>query len=195
MGRLEGKAAVVCGAGQTPGETLGNGRAMALLFAREGARVLCVDRVLERAEETAAMIGEAGGTAFALEADISRAEGAKAVVDGAAAQLGALDILVNNVGIGAGDAPAHLVEEAAFDRILAVNLKGAWLTSKAAENNRLMTVTFHLMKASSWKKRVKPPNTSTMARVMRCIFSSLRRVNQVMAICSTVTTIKAAVAV
>jgi len=132
MGRLEGKAAVICGAGQTPGETLGNGRAMALLFAREGARVLCVDRVAERAAETSQMIAEEGGTAEWIEADISKAEGAAAVVAAAREKLGALDVLVNNVGIGAGDAPAHLVEEHAFDRILSVNLKGAWLTSKAA---------------------------------------------------------------
>ena len=57
-GRLENKTVVVVGAGQTPGETIGNGRAMALLFAREGAQVLCVDRLAERAEETPAMIVE-----------------------------------------------------------------------------------------------------------------------------------------
>uniref|UniRef100_UPI0035C7C6FA SDR family NAD(P)-dependent oxidoreductase n=1 Tax=Phenylobacterium sp. TaxID=1871053 RepID=UPI0035C7C6FA len=132
MGRLDGKAAVICGAGQTPGETLGNGRAMALLFAREGAKVLCVDRVGERAAETARMIADEGGAAEWLEADISKAEGAAAVVAAAREKLGALDVLVNNVGIGGGDAPAHLVEEQAFDRILSVNLKGAWMTSKAA---------------------------------------------------------------
>lgn len=131
-GRLEGKAAVVVGAGQTPGETVGNGRAMALLFAREGARVLCVDRVAERAEETAALITEAGGTAFAMAADIAKAADAARIVEEAKARLGRLDILVNNVGIGGGDGPAHRLEEKAFDRILAVNLKGMWLTIKAA---------------------------------------------------------------
>jgi len=130
--RLEGKAAVVVGAGQTPGETLGNGRAMALLFAREGARVLCIDRVGERAEETAAMIAEAGGEAFALQADVTRAADCAEIVAQAQARLGRLDILVNNVGIGGGDGPAHKVEEAAFDRILSVNLKGMWLVTKAA---------------------------------------------------------------
>ena len=69
-GRLENKTAVVVGAGQTPGETIGNGRAMALLFAREGAQVLCVDRLHERAEETAALIAEEGGVAVAIGADI-----------------------------------------------------------------------------------------------------------------------------
>ena len=69
-GRLAGKFAVIVGAGQTPGETIGNGRAMALLFAREGAQVLCVDRLVERAEETAALIREEGGDAIAIGADI-----------------------------------------------------------------------------------------------------------------------------
>ncbi len=131
-GRLEGKAALVVGAGQTPGETIGNGRAMAVLFAREGARVLCVDRVLARAEATAAMIAEAGGEASALQADVVRAADCAQIVAEALARLGRLDILVNNVGIGGGDGPVHRVEEAAFDRILAVNLKGMWLVTKAA---------------------------------------------------------------
>ena len=131
-GRLEGKAAVVVGAGQTPGETLGNGRAMAILFAREGARVLCVDRILARAEETVAMITAEGGTAWALAADVVKAADCANIVQQAGARLGRLDILVNNVGIGGGDGPAHRLEEAAFDRILGVNLKGMWLTLKAA---------------------------------------------------------------
>lgn len=131
-GRLAGKAAVVVGAGQTPGETVGNGRAMALLFAREGARVLCVDRIGDRAEETAALVVAEGGTASALQADVTRAADAERIVNEAVARLGALDILVNNVGIGGGDGPAHRIEEAAFDRILAVNLKGMWLVTKAA---------------------------------------------------------------
>ena len=131
-GRLEGKRAVVMGAGQTPGETIGNGRAIAVLFAREGAEVLCVDRVGERAEETVAMIGKEGGRAYALRADVAKASDCEGVVAAAAERWGGLDILVNNVGIGGGDGPAHRVEEAAFDRILAVNLKGAWLMTRAA---------------------------------------------------------------
>jgi NAD(P)-dependent dehydrogenase (short-subunit alcohol dehydrogenase family) len=131
-GRLEGKAAVIVGAGQTPGETIGNGHAMALLFAREGATVLCVDRVLARAEETAAEIVGEGGTASAMAADVSKAADCARIVEEAKARLGRLDILVNNVGIGGGDAPAHRLEESAWDRILAVNLKGMWLTIKAA---------------------------------------------------------------
>jgi NAD(P)-dependent dehydrogenase (short-subunit alcohol dehydrogenase family) len=130
-GRLDGKVAVVVGAGQTPGETVGNGRAMAMLFAREGASVLCVDRVAERAQETVALIREEGGLASALAADVVKAADCARIVEAAKAEYGRLDILINNVGIG-GDAPAHRLEEAAFDRILAVNLKGMWLTIKAA---------------------------------------------------------------
>jgi NAD(P)-dependent dehydrogenase (short-subunit alcohol dehydrogenase family) len=131
-GRLEGKIAVVVGAGQTPGETVGNGRAMAILFAREGASVLCVDRVVERAEETAALIAEEGHVASFLAADIVKGADCAKIVETAKDRYGRLDILINNVGIGGGDAPAHRLEEAAFDRIIAVNLKGMWLTIKAA---------------------------------------------------------------
>jgi len=131
-GRLEGKFAVVVGAGQTPGETIGNGHAIAELFAREGAQVLCVDRILERAEETAGLIAGTGGAAHALGADITKAAECQKIVDEAKARFGRLDVLVNNVGIGGGDGPAHRLEEAAFDRIMSVNLKGMSLTIKAA---------------------------------------------------------------
>jgi len=132
-GRLQGKTAVVVGAGQTPGDTLGNGRAMALLFAREGAEVFCVDRDLARAAETVADILAEGGRASAFAADIAKAEDCEVLVDAAKATLGRIDILCNNVGIGGGgDGPAHRLTEEAFDRIMAVNLKGMWQTVKAA---------------------------------------------------------------
>ncbi len=132
VGRLEGKTAVIVGAGQTPGETIGNGRAMTILFAREGAKVLCVDRAADRAAETAAMIAAEGGDAASLEADIRKAAASDAVVAAAKARFGHIDILVNNVGIGGGgDGPAHRLTEDAFDRITAVNLKGTWLMAKA----------------------------------------------------------------
>lgn len=131
-GRLAGKTAIISGAGQTPGETHGNGRAMALLFAREGARLICVDRVGERADETVAMVRGEGGEAHAFQANIVKAADVAALIKEAQAKLGRIDILVNNVGIGGGgDAPAHRIEEAAFDRILDVNLKGTWLVTKA----------------------------------------------------------------
>ena len=134
--RLAGKRAVVVGAGQTPGETIGNGKATALLFAREGAEVLCVDRVLARAEETAAEIVDDGGAATALAADITDAEQAASITAAALDRMAGIDVLVNNVGIGlagpSSDGPAHLCDEDAFDRTLDVNLKAMWFTIKAA---------------------------------------------------------------
>ena len=131
-GRLEGKTAIITGAGQTPGETIGNGRAMAMLFAREGAEVLCVDRLLDRAEETVAMIAAEGGRAFAHQADVSQNADCAGLIEAAKTRWGRIDILVNNVGIGGGDAPAHRLEEAVWDRIMTVNLKSTWMTTKHA---------------------------------------------------------------
>lgn len=130
--RLKGKIALVSGAGQTPGETVGNGRAISILFAREGARVLCADRDLARAEETAAMIEAEGGRASVFQCDVTRPEQVEAMVAAAGDRFGGLDIVVNNVGIGGRDGPAHRLEEAAFDRTISVNLKGMWLVCKAA---------------------------------------------------------------
>jgi len=131
-GRLAGKAAIVVGAGQTPGDTIGNGRATAMLFAREGARVLAVDRRLDSAKETVEAIAREGGEAAPFEADATREADAAAAVAACVERFGRLDVLHNNVGIGGGDAgPAH-VEEADWDRILAVNLKSVVFPCKAA---------------------------------------------------------------
>jgi NAD(P)-dependent dehydrogenase (short-subunit alcohol dehydrogenase family) len=132
-GRLQGKIAIIVGAGQSAGETMGNGRAMAVLFARHGAQVLCVDRHLESAIETAAMIAEEGGSAASFQADVSRDADCAAIVAEAKSRWGRIDVLVNNVGIGGGgDGPAHRADESAWDRILLVNLKSAWMTIKHA---------------------------------------------------------------
>ncbi len=131
--RVEGKIAVVVGAGQTPGETIGNGAAIAQLLAREGATVLCVDRSGERAEKTAKEIASTGATVSSMAADITVAEDCARIVKEAVTRYGRIDILINNVGIGGGgDAPAHRIEEQVLDRILDVNLKGMWQTIKAA---------------------------------------------------------------
>ena len=129
--RLKDKVGIVVGAGQTPGETIGNGRAAALLFAREGAKLILVDRDLKLAEETAAMIAKEGGTAQCIQGDWTRAADCKAYVKAAVDAWGRVDLLHNNVGIGAGDAgPAHVTEDA-YDRIMSVNLKGCLLSCQA----------------------------------------------------------------
>jgi len=126
--RLADKTAIVVGAGQTPGETIGNGRAMAILFAREGAHVMCVDRRLDSAEETVRMIAEEGGKASAFEADITRSADCAAIAREGVVRLKRIDILVNNVGTGRGDAPPHAIEEDAWDRIMDINLKSMAMT-------------------------------------------------------------------
>jgi NAD(P)-dependent dehydrogenase (short-subunit alcohol dehydrogenase family) len=126
--RLAGKTAIIVGAGQTPGETIGNGRAMAILFAREGANVMCVDRRLDSAEETVKMITDEGGQAFAFEADVTQSIDCAAIAREAVVRLKRIDILVNNVGTGRGDAPPHAIEEEAWDRIMDINLKSMAMT-------------------------------------------------------------------
>ncbi len=132
-GRLAGKTAIIVGAGQTPGETIGNGRAMAVLFAREGATVMCVDRRLDSAQETVRMIADesapdTGRKAFAFEADVTNGPDCAAIAREGVVRLKQIDILVNNVGTGRGDAPPHAIEEDAWDRIMNVNLKSMAMT-------------------------------------------------------------------
>ena len=130
--RLAGKTAVVVGAGQTAGATIGNGRATALLFAREGAQVFLVDRDDESLQETRALIElEAPGAATTFVADIVDEEQCQAIVANARDRFdGRIDVLHNNVGIGAGDGGPTSLAAAAWDRIIDVNLKAMWLTCK-----------------------------------------------------------------
>jgi NAD(P)-dependent dehydrogenase (short-subunit alcohol dehydrogenase family) len=127
---LQGKVAIVSGAGQTKGDTIGNGRAMSILFARAGAKVMLVDYNLDSAQETKLMIDEEGGESFAFAADVSRADDCRQMAEKCAETYGRIDILVNNVGIGGeDDGPVKLKEEV-WDRIFAVNLKSMFLTCK-----------------------------------------------------------------
>jgi NAD(P)-dependent dehydrogenase (short-subunit alcohol dehydrogenase family) len=129
-GRLDDKTAVVVGGGQTPGETIGNGRATAIVFAREGAQVLLVDRDVASAEETRAMIEAEGGLATVVGADITVEDDCVGLARAAVETLGHIDILHNNVGIGSGDAGATTVSQETWTRIVDTNLKGMWLTCK-----------------------------------------------------------------
>ncbi len=132
--RVKGKAAIIFGGGQTPGETIGNGRATALLLGREGAQVLVVDRDLGSAEETAAMIRDAGGQATAFAAEVTEEAQVAAAIAACIGRWGRIDILHNNVGasLALGDASATDLTVEAFDRIVAVNLRGMWLACKHA---------------------------------------------------------------
>ena len=130
--RLKDRIAIVVGAGQSPGEGVGNGRATAITFAREGAKVLCVDRNLESAQETVGMIAEGKGTAVAFRADATDDAALRAMVAEAHQRWGRIDILHNNVGvsISGGDAELADITEEAFDRCVAINLKSAILACK-----------------------------------------------------------------
>jgi len=133
-GRVEGKVALVVGGGQTPGETIGNGRATCIVLAREGAKVVVADRELARAQETVAIIEKEGHTASAVEADVTDEESVRRMVAAVLERHGQLDILHNNVGasIALGDAPADELTTEAFERSFRVNLEGMWLACKHA---------------------------------------------------------------
>ena len=130
--RLKEKTAIVVGAGQSPGEGMGNGRAAALLFAREGARVLAVDHRLDSAKETAQAVANEGGTCVAFEADVTKEASLKAAVAQAMTLWGRIDVLHNNVGVSlaGGDATPMEITEEAFDRVNAINLRGTIMACK-----------------------------------------------------------------
>jgi NAD(P)-dependent dehydrogenase (short-subunit alcohol dehydrogenase family) len=132
--RLDGKTAIIVGAGQSPGSGMGNGRATALRFAREGAKIMSVDRELALAEETAALVREEGGDCFAFEADVTKEAAMAAMIAEAQKRWSRIDVLHYNVGvsIAGGDAPPTEITEEAFDRVVAINLRGAVMACKHA---------------------------------------------------------------
>ena len=129
-GRLEGKVAIVTGAGSS-GPGVGNGKAAAVLFAREGAKVLLVDAAQQRAEETLAIIREEGGEADVFEANVINADDCRRMVDAAVDRWGRLDVLDNNVGISRRGSVLEVSEED-WDFVMAVNVKSIVLSSKYA---------------------------------------------------------------
>jgi NAD(P)-dependent dehydrogenase (short-subunit alcohol dehydrogenase family) len=135
-GRLAGRRILVVGGGQTDiGEAdtpIGNGRAMCVLFAREGAAVAVADRDEAAAAATVSLIERENGQAFAIRADATKDGDAVRMVDEAAAGLGSLDGLVLNVGIGAGGPWLEGTTRESWDKVLAVNLTSHMLTVKAA---------------------------------------------------------------
>jgi NAD(P)-dependent dehydrogenase (short-subunit alcohol dehydrogenase family) len=130
-GRVEGKVAVVTGAGSTPGPGVGTGKACAIDLAREGAKVVLVDIAPERAEATQQLIEQDGGDAVVVGADATKAADCEAVVRAAVERWGSLDILVNNVGRAAVGTVVDISEED-WDRSLDLNLRTTFLMSKYA---------------------------------------------------------------
>lgn len=129
--RLSGWGAIVTGAGSL-GEGVGTGKAIAILLAREGARVALFDLDHDRAAETRRQIAEQGGEAEVFTGDVTDAEACTGAVAAAVAWLGRLDILVNNVGMGAGAGRLEAIEPDAWERGVALNLGSAFNMTRAA---------------------------------------------------------------
>ena len=127
-GRVEGKVAIVTGAGSI-GPGIGNGKASALVYAREGARVMAVDLNPAAAEETGRLIKEEGGECLAFQADVTSAADCQAMVAKCLEAYGRIDILHNNVGIVEPGGPVEASEES-WDRVMRVNVKSMFLTCK-----------------------------------------------------------------
>jgi NAD(P)-dependent dehydrogenase (short-subunit alcohol dehydrogenase family) len=126
MGKLEGKVALITGAGS------GIGRATALLFAKEGAKVAVADFVPAGGQETVRRIKEAGGEAIFIRVDVSKAAEVERMVKTAVDTYGRIDILHNNAGIQGPFAPVAELTEEDWDRVINTNLKGVFLGTKYA---------------------------------------------------------------
>src|SRR5690554_3025135 len=126
MGRLAGKRAIVTGAGS------GIGRASALLFAREGAKVVAVDRVEDAVDETASLIRAEGGTVSSVAADVSDETAVQGFVEHCLSEFGGLEVLYANAGISGGLVPMQEQTVAYWQEVLAINLIGPFLAIKAA---------------------------------------------------------------
>lgn len=130
-GRMNGKVAIVTGAGSTPGPGVGTGKASAILLAREGAKVVLVDLVAEQGEATLAAIEAEGGEAIVVQADATSAADCERMVATAVSAFGGLDVLVNNIGRAAVGTVVDITEEE-WDRSLDINLRTMFLASKYA---------------------------------------------------------------
>ena len=132
--RVANKVAVVFGGGQTPGLTIGNGRATSVVLAREGAHVVVVDRDLTSAQETVDMIVAAGGSAQAMQVDQTHENDVQSLLAAVHHQHHRMDIVHNNIGasLSVGDATADVLTESSFDASFAVNVKSAWFAAKHA---------------------------------------------------------------
>ncbi|MBM4306165.1 MAG: SDR family oxidoreductase [Deltaproteobacteria bacterium] len=128
--RLKNKAAIVTGAGSS-GPGWGNGKATAVLFAREGAKVFAVDINLSAAEETKGIIEKEGGSCTAVKVDVSKSDEVNTLIERCIKTYGRIDILHNNVGVVVPGGPVDTTEET-WDRVMSINLKSMFLTCKYA---------------------------------------------------------------
>ena len=129
---LNGKVAIVTGAGSRPGEGVGNGRAAAILLARAGARLVLADAVKEWAEDTRRMIEAEGGTALVVHADVTKPADCEAIVAAGTKAWGRLDALVNNVGISGAKGTAETADLEEWNHGLLVNVTSMMLMAKYA---------------------------------------------------------------
>lgn len=129
--RVEGKVAIITGAGSSA-EGIGNGKAMALILALNGAKVALVDWNPDAAEETAKIVRENGGEALVIGADVSKEEDCKRIVDETVAKFGRLDILINNVGTSRIKGDATVLDLDAWDRGMTLNVKSMVMMVKYA---------------------------------------------------------------
>jgi len=129
---LKDKVAIVIGAGQSPGEGMGNGRATCVRFVQEGAKVLAVDNRMASAAETAELVVKDGGECIPWEADVTKEATLAATIQEAQRRWGRIDVLHYNVGVSlsGGDAVLAEITEEAFDRVCAINLRGAVMACK-----------------------------------------------------------------
>jgi NAD(P)-dependent dehydrogenase (short-subunit alcohol dehydrogenase family) len=137
--RLAGKVALVTGAGSS-GPGVGNGKATAILFARDGAKVVCVDQVLERAAETVATIESEGGAAVAVAADVTKRDQCERMAAAAIERYRRLDILRNNVGVSARESIREVTEEE-WDRVYLASDEARWVTGQVLVIDAGVTLT------------------------------------------------------
>lgn len=146
-GALAGKVAVITGAGR------GIGRAVALAYAREGARLALCSRTKTELSSTAAELGRLGAEVLALPADVSQPDQVVIFVDNAVAKFGRLDVLVNNAGVAHPEASFLELSLREWDRVLAINLRGAYLVARAVIPHMVRQKGGSVINVSSWLGR------------------------------------------
>lgn len=131
MGQLQGKVALIAGAGQTQGEGMGNGRATAIAFAREGAKLMLASRSAGSLEETLAQVRAEGGEAEMVTADLTNPDDCDAMVRTTLDRFGRVDVLHNNAAVGSHEGDTAKIDPEQWREVMDINLNGAVFASKA----------------------------------------------------------------